>query len=111
DLINLSSTHDMLIDLHIAIALHDALPIYDYLLFLGRIHPDKGTAEAITIAQKSMNRLVIAGIIQDQNYFDEKVSPHLNEKIQFRSEEHTSELQSRENLVCRLLLEKKTSFR
>src|SRR5690606_41951204 len=25
-----------------------------------------------------------------------------------RSEEHTSELQSRENLVCRLLLEKKT---
>src|SRR5690606_6923982 len=29
------------------------------------------------------------------------------EKITVRSEEHTSELQSRENLVCRLLLEKK----
>src|SRR5207302_10125167 len=28
-------------------------------------------------------------------------------RFQFRSEEHTSELQSRENLVCRLLLEKK----
>src|SRR5690606_40266202 len=27
--------------------------------------------------------------------------------LYFRSEEHTSELQSRENLVCRLLLEKK----
>src|SRR5690606_40034107 len=27
--------------------------------------------------------------------------------VQLRSEEHTSELQSRENLVCRLLLEKK----
>src|SRR5690606_40200771 len=27
--------------------------------------------------------------------------------VDFRSEEHTSELQSRENLVCRLLLEKK----
>src|SRR5690606_39763466 len=27
--------------------------------------------------------------------------------LTFRSEEHTSELQSRENLVCRLLLEKK----
>src|SRR5690606_40225135 len=27
-----------------------------------------------------------------------------------RSEEHTSELQSRENLVCRLLLEKKNSY-
>src|SRR5690606_41053857 len=29
--------------------------------------------------------------------------------IKYRSEEHTSELQSRENLVCRLLLEKKNS--
>src|SRR5690606_39723936 len=28
-------------------------------------------------------------------------------KFEYRSEEHTSELQSRENLVCRLLLEKK----
>src|SRR5207302_8865950 len=27
--------------------------------------------------------------------------------VPFRSEEHTSELQSRENIVCRLLLEKK----
>src|SRR5690606_41474962 len=31
--------------------------------------------------------------------------------VGFRSEEHTSELQSRENLVCRLLLEKKTKRR
>src|SRR5690606_41610006 len=30
-----------------------------------------------------------------------------HEEAQLRSEEHTSELQSRENLVCRLLLEKK----
>src|SRR5690606_41612021 len=30
-------------------------------------------------------------------------------RIAARSEEHTSELQSRENLVCRLLLEKKNS--
>src|SRR5690606_5444042 len=32
----------------------------------------------------------------------------LGEKLLPRSEEHTSELQSRENLVCRLLLEQKT---
>src|SRR5690606_39676863 len=31
--------------------------------------------------------------------------------VRGRSEEHTSELQSRENLVCRLLLEKKNSSR
>src|SRR5436309_9392685 len=37
-----------------------------------------------------------------------RVSSHkkLRQEL-FRSEEHTSELQSRENLVCRLLLEKK----
>src|SRR2546430_5138003 len=29
------------------------------------------------------------------------------EKVSYRSEEHTSELQSQSNLVCRLLLEKK----
>src|SRR5690606_40229626 len=33
---------------------------------------------------------------------------HLIER-RYRSEEHTSELQSRENLVCRLLLEKKNT--
>src|SRR5436309_5030686 len=31
--------------------------------------------------------------------------------LRIRSEEHTSELQSRENLVCRLLLEKKKHLR
>src|SRR5436309_7656424 len=31
--------------------------------------------------------------------------------LRVRSEEHTSELQSRENLVCRLLLEKKNNIR
>src|SRR3954464_2799165 len=31
--------------------------------------------------------------------------------ITIRSEEHTSELQSHDNLVCRLLLEKKTELR
>jgi glycosyltransferase involved in cell wall biosynthesis len=32
----------------------------DYLLFFGRIHPDKGTAEAIQIALKSKKKLIIA---------------------------------------------------
>src|SRR5690606_41927465 len=31
-----------------------------------------------------------------------------DQQLEYRSEEHTSELQSREKLVCRLLLEKKT---
>src|SRR3712207_5565457 len=36
------------------------------------------------------------------------VSQDINIDFHFRSEEHTSELQSRQYLVCRLLLEKKT---
>lgn len=59
-----------------------ALP-EDYLLFLGRIHPDKGTADAIEVALQCNKRLLIAGIIQDQAYFDEKVKPFLNEEIVF----------------------------
>lgn len=50
----------------------------DYLLFLGRIHPDKGTWEAIQIARKAGMRLLIAGIIQDRAYFEEKVAPYLD---------------------------------
>lgn len=54
-----------------------------YLLFFGRIHPDKGTAEAVQIALKSNRRLIIAGIVQDASYFREKVEPFLNEEITF----------------------------
>src|SRR3712207_2962936 len=36
-----------------------------------------------------------------------RVPVHMGDKIRKRSEEHTSELQSRQYLVCRLLLEKK----
>jgi glycosyltransferase involved in cell wall biosynthesis len=55
----------------------------NYLLYLGRIHHDKGTTEAIEIARKCKRPLKIAGIIQDQVYFDQKIKPCLNEQIQF----------------------------
>ena len=48
------------------------------LIFLGRIHPDKGVHLAIEVARLSGRRLVIAGIIQDQAYFEEQVKPHLD---------------------------------
>jgi glycosyltransferase involved in cell wall biosynthesis len=50
----------------------------DYLLFFGRIHPDKGVHRAIEVAKKSNKRLVIAGIIQDEAYFKEQVEPHID---------------------------------
>lgn len=55
-----------------------------YLLFFGRIHPDKGTAEAIEVARLAGLRLVIAGIIQDQAYFDAAVAPSIDgDRVQF----------------------------
>lgn len=50
----------------------------DYLLFFGRIHPDKGTAEAIEVAERAAMPLTIAGIIQDDDYFDRFVKPRLD---------------------------------
>jgi glycosyltransferase involved in cell wall biosynthesis len=50
----------------------------DYLLFLGRIHPDKGTREAIEIAQVCGKKLVLAGIIQDETYYRQQVEPFLD---------------------------------
>jgi len=46
-----------------------------YLLFLGRIHPAKGTHAAIEVARRAGQRLVIAGIVQDQAYFADRVAP------------------------------------
>ncbi|MHC4440772.1 MAG: glycosyltransferase, partial [Planctomycetota bacterium] len=56
----------------------------DKLVHYGRIHNDKGTHLAIEVAKKAGMDLIIAGIIQDQDYFDNLVKPHLNESsIQF----------------------------
>ena len=50
----------------------------DYLLFFGRIHPDKGTYEAIEIAKITKRKLIISGLIQDQEYFNHKIQPYIN---------------------------------
>jgi glycosyltransferase involved in cell wall biosynthesis len=51
----------------------------DYLLFFGRIHPEKGTSESIHIAKQSGRRLIISGLIQHQEYFDSKIKPFIND--------------------------------
>jgi glycosyltransferase involved in cell wall biosynthesis len=50
----------------------------DTLVFFGRIHPDKGTAAAIEVAARAGLPLVIAGIVQDREYFEREVEPHLD---------------------------------
>lgn len=49
-----------------------------YLLFLGRIHPDKGTAAAVEVARLAGLPLVIAGIVQDEEYHRAAVAPHVD---------------------------------
>ena len=73
--------------LHYAATIHhgidgDAFALHpspgEHLLFFGRIHPDKGAAEAIEVARRAGRPLVIAGIVQDQRYFEREVAPHLD---------------------------------
>jgi glycosyltransferase involved in cell wall biosynthesis len=71
-------------ELHYEATIHHGIPIHqftyretpgDYLLFLGRIHPDKGVHLAIEVARTAGIPLIIAGIVQDEDYFRSAVLP------------------------------------
>ena len=73
--------------LRYAATIHHGIPLGDFafdpvgsedLLFFGRIHPDKGAAEAIAAARASGRRLVMAGIVQDAAYHDREVAPFID---------------------------------
>mgnify|MGYP000866484141 CR=1 FL=1 len=55
----------------------------EYLLYFGRIHPDKGTADAIEIARRCGMKLYIAGIIQDKDYYNTQVAPWVDNQNVF----------------------------
>lgn len=50
----------------------------EYLVFFGRIDHQKGALEAIQAAQKAGERLVIAGLIADQEYFKKRIEPYID---------------------------------
>ena len=87
------SAADRAPDLRYAATIHHGIPIEQFpfdaagsddLLFFGRMHPDKGAAEAIAAAHASGRRLMMAGIVQDQGYFDRSVAPAIDgDRIQF----------------------------
>ena len=71
-------------DLRYAATIHHGIPVDDFpfhsdgsddLLFFGRIHPDKGAAEAISVAHRSGRHLQMYGIVQDRDYHEAKVAP------------------------------------
>jgi glycosyltransferase involved in cell wall biosynthesis len=76
-------------DLRYAATIHHGISLADFpfdphgsedLLFFGRIHPDKGAAEAIAAADRSARRLIMAGIVQDQSYHNEQIAPALDDR-------------------------------
>src|SRR3989475_10844862 len=78
---------------------------------LGRTRPS-GTPEAQRFAARTLDIDILFYGREVVSVPDDLHIPHLllaavEEDIDVRSEEHTSELQSQSNLVCRLLLEKK----
>src|SRR5690606_40017153 len=93
------------------LSLHDALPIFPLAIILGIESTCDETSASICIDGK-----IYSNIIANQTVHEKfgGVVPELASRVHqqniiptvdARSEEHTSELQSRENLVCRLLLE------
>jgi glycosyltransferase involved in cell wall biosynthesis len=72
---------DYLATVHHGIDLAEFTPTQtsgDDLVVLGRIHPDKGTADAIEIARRAGRRLLICGPVVDAEYFAERVAPHVD---------------------------------
>src|SRR5436309_12591827 len=69
--------------------------------------PPRSTLFPYTTLFRSIRRKKFEGVMESSKVV--VPSPSSSPKST-RSEEHTSELQSRENLVCRLLLEKKKSI-
>src|SRR3712207_8827362 len=84
------------------LSLHDALPIYDLVWSDGTPMTSADYKWTFDQAIKPENKYPYVSNLQEiQSY--EAPNPRT------RSEEHTSELQSRQYLVCRLLLEKKNN--
>src|SRR3712207_7487488 len=86
------------------LSLHDALPIWPHDRLSRGVHRRPRSLLHLPHGEQRTRRLGCAhrniGVIGGE----------LGVEGRSRSEEHTSELQSRQYLVCRLLLEKKTTF-
>lgn len=54
-----------------------------YLLFLGRIHPDKGAHRAIEVSRRVSLPLLLAGVVQDESYFRAEIEPHLGSDVRY----------------------------
>ena len=77
-----------------AATIHHGIPIAEFpfnsagsddLLFFGRFHPDKGAGEAVRAARAANRKLIMAGIVQDADYFAREVAPFIDERnVEYR---------------------------
>jgi glycosyltransferase involved in cell wall biosynthesis len=77
-----------------AATIHHGIPIEEFpfdaqgsddLLFFGRFHADKGAGEAIRAARAAGRRLVMAGLVQDAEYFAREAAPFIDERnVEYR---------------------------
>ena len=81
------STADRAPGLRYAATIHHGIRLEDFpfvadggdsLLFFGRIHPDKGPAAAIEVANRTGRALTMAGIVQDEGHYAREVAPHID---------------------------------
>src|SRR5205085_12238629 len=87
------------------LSLHDALPISRLALRFDHERCDNRPVGPQFLRLGDLLQICLDGTVADKLYI---IEANLKEIAQTkRSEEHTSELQSQSNLVCRLLLEKK----
>src|SRR5690606_39630847 len=103
------SAHDLATTHISTLSLHDALPILTIVALLSSMQTaalPPSSATLRTMFRFSVDlRILYAPAMPITS---SSPMPPIHASIgAIRSEEHTSELQSRENLVCRLLLEKK----
>src|SRR5260370_35547100 len=91
-------------------SLHETIDtLYIYFFFLMIRRPPRSTLFPYTTLFRSANmaRIDLGQELAEQNLAARRFLRGALEQRHERSEEHTSELQSHLNLVCRLLLEKK----
>ena len=77
-----------------AATIHHGIPIDEFpfdpagsedLLFFGRFHPDKGAGEAVRAAREAGRKLVMAGIVQDSDYFAREVAQFIDDRhVEYR---------------------------
>lgn len=89
-------------DLNYLATIYNGLPVEgtpwaetpgSYLLFVGRLIPEKGVAEAVEVARRAGERLIIAGPPTESSYWTQEIAPHVDgDRVKFVGMQQKREL-------------------